>query len=85
MGSWKSKTLDECKNELWNKTSQVKNLEDFRDLLLDLADSSFGKIFYLPLAFKFSELYNQIHWRQKLLFIGGLVLGFIFGHVIGSL
>ena len=79
---WNVKTLEECKNELWSKTSRVKTLRDFGDLLSDLASTTFGTVFYLPLANKFNELYSQTYWRHKLLFVCGLALGFILGYIV---
>jgi len=78
-------SISEYKSKLWDRASQVRTLRDFRDLLSELSSTTFGTIFYSPLAFKFNELYNQVRWRYTFFFISALALGFIFGYVIRSL
>ena len=58
---WKAHNLEDYRKDLKKKTREIKTFNEFRELLNDLANSSFGEIFYMPLAQKFENLYQTLY------------------------
>ena len=59
---WKAHNLEDYSKDLKKKMQEIKTFNEFRGLLNDLANSSFGEIFYMPLAQKFENLYQALHF-----------------------
>lgn len=81
-GKWKVKTVDDYGKDLkMKKVWKIRTLREFKDFLNELANSSsFGLLFYMPLAQKFNELYNQLRWNYRFILAAGFVLGMVFGY-----
>ena len=80
---WKVQTADDYKKEIKKKVWEVETLREFRDFLRELADSSsFGLIFYGPLADKFDELYDFNRWLIRFALAVGFILGIIAGYCL---
>ena len=77
---WKVQTVDDYRKDLKKKIWEVKTLHEFKDFLNGLANTSSGRIFYMPLALKFNELYSQLKWNYRFILTVGFILGAVFGY-----
>jgi len=58
--SWKVQTVESYQKELNEKVQDIKTFKDFRNFLDRLSRSSFGEVFYKPIALKFDALYKEL-------------------------
>ena len=84
-GKWKVQTIDDYKKNLKKKVWEIRTLRDFKDFLNDLANTSSGRIFYMPLALKFNELYDKIIQMFGFAVFLSFVVGVACGYALKSL
>ena len=81
MKRWKVETTSDCEKYLKKKVWEIRSLQEFRDFLNNLAGTSFGRIFYMPLALKFGELYektiNVFGLAMASCFAAGVICGYV--------
>jgi len=81
-GKWKVQTIDDYKKNLKKKVWEIRTLRDFKDFLNDLANTSSGRIFYMPLALKFNELYDKVVQTFGLAVFLGFWVGVLCGYAL---
>ena len=84
-GRWKVQTVEEYGKDLKKKVWELETLEEFKAFLNELSDSTFGLVFYSPLAEKFDELYAVYKWAYRLIFAVGVILAAAFGYCLALL